>query len=113
MRKTPEGQIKEDIKKLLEASGFYVRAIVVGQVPGRKNPSKGIPDYVCIKRGRVIFFEVKAPKGKVSEEQETFIMNWTQKGGEAYVVRSADDVLKVMKSLGLDEPLRVTAGWKS
>lgn len=113
MRKTPEGQIKEDIKKLLEASGFYVRSMCIGIIPGRKNPSKGIPDYICIKRGRVIFFEVKTEKGRIREEQETFILEWTQKGGEAYVVRSLEDVLKILKGLGLDEPLRMTSGWRS
>ncbi len=109
MRKTPEGQIKEDIKKFLEASGFYLRSIVIGQIPGRKNPSKGIPDYMCIKRGRVIFFEVKTKTGVVSEDQEKFILNWTSKGGEAYVVRSVEDVQKVLKGLGLDDkPISIT-----
>lgn len=113
MHKTPEGRLKEDVKKLLEASGFYVRSIVIGQVPGMRNPSRGIPDLVCIKRSRTLWLELKSEKGKLRPEQEQFILEWTQKGGEAYVVRSLEDVMKILKGLGLDEPLRMTSGWRT
>lgn len=105
LARTPEGLIKADIKKLLESCGFYVRAVVVGQIPGRRNPSKGLPDYICIKRGRVIWLEVKTETGPIRPEQAEFIREWTFKGGEAYIVRSVDETIKVLKGLGLADGL--------
>lgn len=96
MAKTPEAQLKKDVYKFLRASGWYVRIIAVGVIPGRTNPSKGLPDCVCIKNGRVIFLELKSPKGKISEEQEEFIADWTFKGGEVYVVRSLEDAKRII-----------------
>lgn len=96
---TPEGQIKKDITELLKKSGYYVRALMIGIIPGRKNHSKGMPDIVCIKNGRVIWFEVKAKKGKVSEEQETFIFEWVAHGGEVYTVRSVEEVHDIIRKL--------------
>lgn len=101
MRVTEEGRLKEACKKLFEANGFYYRSVTVGYVPGRTNPSKGIPDAIICKRSGegsfVAWIEFKTPKGKLSEEQETFIFEWTAHGGNVFVVRSLDDALKIIQ----------------
>lgn len=104
MAKTEEGQLKEDCKKIFEANGFYYRAIVIGAVPGRKNPSAGIPDAVVIRNSVTAFVEFKAPKGKLREEQETFIFQWTAHGGLVFVVRSIEDCQEVIRKIKLIKP---------
>jgi len=96
MRKE-EGELKDACKKLFEANGFYYRSLSIGVIPGRKNPSKGMSDAVVCKNGYVAWLEMKSLKGKLSEEQETFIFQWTAHGGNAFVIRSLDDALKVIK----------------
>jgi Holliday junction resolvase len=97
-RLTPEGKIKEDIREYLERSGFYVRSLVIGAIPGRRNPSAGMPDYIAIRSGRTIWFEVKTEDGRIRKEQVEFITQWTAKGGEAYIVRNVFDVERAVKS---------------
>lgn len=105
MRVTEEGRLKDACKKLFEANGFYYRSVTVGYVPGRTNPSAGIPDCVCLKLGRtqspVFWVEFKTPKGRLSKEQETFIFEWTSRGGLVFVVRSIEECAEVIRKVNL------------
>jgi hypothetical protein len=101
LRITEEGRLKDACKKLFEANGFYYRSVTVGYVPGRTNPSAGIPDCVVMKAGVVAWVEYKTPKGKLSKEQETFIFEWTAHGGLVFVVRSLEECQEVIRKLGL------------
>lgn len=47
--------------------------------------------------GVFIALEVKTPKGRVSKEQQTFIREATKSGGIAAVVRSKDDIKRVVE----------------
>lgn len=96
MALTPEGILKEACLDLMRASGWYVRVISVGVIPGRRNPSAGMADCVAIKGGRVLMIEFKTAKAHLSEVQEDFILNWNNKGGEAYVVRTLTDLSKII-----------------
>lgn len=95
--KTPEGALKEACVKLLRLSGFYVRIIAVGAIPGRTNPSKGMADCVAIRNGRVLMIEFKSPKGKLSVEQKEFLLDWAHHGGECFVIRSIEEVQRAIR----------------
>lgn len=53
----------------------------------------GLADILAIKRGRPIFLEVKAEKGKPSAEQFEFCNDVLAAGADYHVVRSIDDVI--------------------
>ena len=60
---------------------------------------KGAPDMVLLASGgRVVFFEFKSEKGKLSPEQKAFhetIRGW---GGMVYIVKSFDDFCEIVSS---------------
>ena len=60
---------------------------------------KGAPDMVLLaSAGRVVFFEFKSEKGKLSPEQKAFhetIRGW---GGMVYIVKSFDDFCEIVSS---------------
>lgn len=48
----------------------------------------GFPDCVCVRNGRLMFFEIKRQSGRVSMQQELWIVELGQVPGiAAYVVR--------------------------
>ena len=57
---------------------------------------KGIPDIIAIKNNRVLFLEIKRPKGKQSEHQKNFQAEIEGQGGEYYVVKSLEDLIKII-----------------
>lgn len=59
----------------------------------------GIPDLIICYRGKFIGLEVKIEKGKTSTLQEVMIRKIRNAGGIAEVVRSVDDVKKVIELL--------------
>lgn len=62
--------------------------------------SAGWPDVLCVMNGRAIFFEVKrpAPYGTpVTKIQQAELAAWAKAGAVAGVVRSVDDVKKIME----------------
>lgn len=54
---------------------------------------KGVPDLLVARQGVNFLIEVKEPKGKLTEDQETFIWNWK---GSVAVVRSVEEALEVV-----------------
>lgn len=83
---TPEGRVKEAVRKFLRAKGVWFYQPVqngMGQV--------GIPDFICCYRGIFIAIETKAP-GKLSgvtANQRRVLDQIKEHGGLALVV---DDV---------------------
>lgn len=57
----------------------------------------GIPDLIIVINGRVIWIELKTPKGKVSNIQQYTIDKINSAGGRAYICRSVDEVMNVME----------------
>jgi Holliday junction resolvase len=57
----------------------------------------GAPDLVAVKHGRVLFLEVKAEKGKVSEKQSEVHDLLRLHGMEVRVVRGADDIMDLVQ----------------
>lgn len=50
---------------------------------------------------KLIFLEVKAPEGKLTEKQEALHNELREDGHEVHVVRSIEDVEKILKELGV------------
>lgn len=87
---TEETKLKQDIKKYLRLKGWFVyhNLAGIGVYPG-------IADFVTIKDGHVVQIEVKAPKGRQSENQINFANEWTGHGGSYIVVHNLDEVMKI------------------
>lgn len=56
----------------------------------------GVSDLLVVLEGRVIFVEVKTPKGRLSEHQRFFRAKVTELGHRYEVVRSVCDMEKVL-----------------
>jgi hypothetical protein len=56
--------------------------------------SPGAPDILVGYRGNNYLMEVKAPKGKVRDNQRDWHDHW--RGAPVHVVRSAEDALRVL-----------------
>ena len=71
--------------------GFRMRAMP-------KYSKKGIPDIFVMLPKRMIFLEVKTPKGKLSPEQFGFMAMCRKNGFEYGVVRSIEDVIECLRA---------------
>ena len=56
---------------------------------------KGIPDIIIIKDGKFIGLEIKTKIGTLSEGQKEFMIGCEKAGGQYYIVKSIDDVIKL------------------
>lgn len=70
-----------------------------GQAQFRRMPKyalRGVPDIIVVHKGKVIFLEVKRPKGKLSEYQYEFQQRCAVNDVDYHVVYSVDDVMKIL-----------------
>ena len=91
---TPEGRIKTDIRRFLTDSGAFWSNVQGG--PGSK---PGDPDIVACYKGRYIGREAKSEKGVQSQIQKVRESEIIKAGGIYEVVRSVDDVKRVLESI--------------
>ena len=64
---------------------------------GTLGSEPGVPDIVgVLPGGRALYLEIKTDKGKLSEKQKNFLFNAQTSGAVATVVRSVEDVEKVV-----------------
>lgn len=59
----------------------------------------GIPDIICCYKGLFLAFEVKKPDGRLTKLQEKTIKDIQAAGGQAYVVRSVEEVKNVIQHI--------------
>ena len=91
-----ESDFQRAIVQALSYAGWLVMHIPNQSTRGRQRWAglmPGAPDLVAIKRGRVVFLEVKTEKGKVSEKQSEVHELLRLHGMEVRVVRSVDDIV--------------------
>lgn len=69
----------------------------------------GCPDIVACHNGRFIGIEIKAPKGRLSENQEATSDAITLAGGLYAVVRSVDEVDAFLRMIGVPMRGRIAA----
>lgn len=97
MAQTPEGKVKDQVKKLLKARGIWY------YMPMQNGMGVvGIPDLICCWDGRFLAIETKAP-GKqkaTTPNQKARIREIRAAGGMAIVV---DDVSQVKEWLDGNE----------
>ena len=89
--KISENDIKKQAKDYLSLKGYFHFYLLAGM-----GAYKGIPDIIAIKNNRVLFLEIKRPGGKLSEYQRQFQADINGQGGEYYVIKSLDDLIKII-----------------
>lgn len=80
-----ESQLQTQIKNRLTKHGWLVVKIISSSM-------NGIPDLMCIRKGVVMFFEVKTENGVVAPLQEYVMKVLNDNGIHSRVVRSIEDV---------------------
>lgn len=80
-----EQKIQTKIKQRLEAHGWFVTKL-------KATSTNGIPDLLCIKKGKIAFLEVKTEDGVISELQKYMIDKLNGHGCYSRVVRCVEDV---------------------
>jgi len=89
--KITENDVKRQVKQLLSLKGYFHFHILQGL-----GAYRGIPDIIAIKNNRVLFLEIKRPTGKLSNYQKQFQTDIEGQGGEYYIIRSIDDLIKII-----------------
>ena len=101
---TPEGRVKQDVKKLLTELGiWFFMPVQTGYGVG------GIPDFICCWRGLFIAIECKAPgmENKTTPMQRRTLAEIHNHGGRAMVVSSAQELslaLGLLECMNVGEP---------
>lgn len=95
-RKVTEKTTMDQIKSALQAYGWFVF-----RVPPSVYGHKGLCDLIAVKNSSTVFIEVKAPKGKQSEEQKVFESEIKNAGGTYVLARELDDVEWMFKFANL------------
>lgn len=82
--------IKKQVKAYLQLRGWFIFYNLQGV-----GAYKGVPDFIAVKEGRVVFLEVKTATGRLSNWQLIFQAHIEDGGGEYVVVRSLEDAMDV------------------
>jgi intein/homing endonuclease len=90
-----ESAIVSDIKKYLKS----LDECFFWKEHGGMYGVAGIPDIICCYKGLFLAFEVKKPDGKLTKLQEKTIKDIQAAGGQAYVVRSVDEVKRIIQHI--------------
>lgn len=85
-----ESEIERKICDYAERRGWWVGKFVS---PGQT----GVPDRLFIRRGRVIFLEIKRPGEKPTEKQYSKHREMRNYGAEVYWVDNLDDAKAILK----------------
>lgn len=80
-----ESQLQSSIRDKLKKHGWLVIKL-------EKTSWNGIPDLMCIRKGHVMFLEIKTEKGVLSPLQEHRIKTLNEIGCFSKVVRSIEDI---------------------
>ena len=82
-----ESDIQATIRDYLRLTGWFVVRHQQGL-----GSHKGLSDLQAVKGGRVLWIEVKTPRGRLSQHQKRFREEILAAGGEYVVARSLEDV---------------------
>jgi hypothetical protein len=87
-----EAQLQQAVIELARLLGYRVAHFRPAKTErGWRTPveadGKGFPDLVLAKPNRLVFVELKAAKGKVSDEQKDWLATLGSTGAEAYIFR--------------------------
>jgi hypothetical protein len=85
MAQTPEGKVKDKIKKILKAHNIYF-AMPMGTGYG----NAGVPDFLCCMKGKFVAIEAKANGGETTALQKKNLKEIEECGGQAWVINEAN-----------------------
>lgn len=94
MASTPEGRVKEKVKRLLKQ---YDPALYVFMPRGTTFGVAGVPDFIGCFEGRFFGIETKAGKNKPTPMQELQMDRIQQAGGKSFVVNEDPETLQAVK----------------
>ena len=86
-QKLTETDIRRQVTDYLQLRQYFCFYVLQGL-----GAYRGIPDLIAVKNGRVIFIELKTPRGRQSEYQRKFQANLEAAGGEYVLCRGVDDL---------------------
>jgi hypothetical protein len=95
-----ESDVQRGIVQALSYAGWLVMHIPNQSTRGRQRWAglmSGAPDLVAVKRGRVVFLEVKTERGRLSEKQSETHDLLRLHGMEVRVVRDVDDIADLIQ----------------
>jgi hypothetical protein len=92
MASTPEGRVKDMVKKVLVTHHAYYHMPVIN---GMGAPSL---DFVCCHEGRYFAIETKAPGKKLTPRQEGTVKNILAAGGQVFVIDGEGEQLDRLKA---------------
>lgn len=95
VRDMTEAEFQDNVVRLAKAHGWLVCHVYPGRTATGKvrtnTTYKGFPDLTLLKRGRLVFLELKAVDGTASPEQRRWIaLSQHVPGVEAYIVDPRD-----------------------
>ncbi len=82
---TPEGHVKEKVKKLLKEFGVYYH------MPVQNGMGKPSLDFICCAKGRFLAIETKTEKGQLTLRQQATIDEMQKAGAIVLVIRGESD----------------------
>lgn len=86
---TPEGRVKEKVKKILKDQDIFYWMPVMGMQFG----TTGASDFICVVRGRIVCIETKATrKNRPTMNQFTFGERVQKAGGVWWVIHDENVV---------------------
>lgn len=95
---TPEGKVKEKVKRLLKRFKVYYHMPVVN---GMGSPTL---DFICCAWGHYFAIETKAPKEWPTDRQKVTMKEISEAGGFVFVVRDDESLALLEATLELMEP---------
>lgn len=91
-------------KEIVSAILRYLRSLTAcfcWKEHGGMYGTAGVPDIICCIGGRFFAFEVKQPKGRLTELQRITLSKIRAAGGVAAMVTSVDEVKAVLAKEGV------------
>jgi hypothetical protein len=82
---TPEGKVKEKVKKMLKEFGAYYH------MPVQNGMGKPSLDFVCCHKGRFLAIETKTEKGKLTLRQQATMDEMQKAGAIVILIRGESD----------------------
>jgi hypothetical protein len=95
---TPEGRIKDRVKKALNKLGAYYF------MPVQRGLGASSLDFICCYEGRFFAIETKVPGKKLSPRQEVVAAAMVHAGAIVMVVRDATNIKYMIKLLKSEHP---------
>lgn len=99
-REHPERDFQAEVQSLAKVHGW-----MDWHVLHSKGMRAGFPDLVLIRPPRILWIELKAEKGKLTDPQEEFFNLLRECEAEAYIwwPKDWDEIIEVLSSGNLDE----------